>query len=225
MSGSRVPCRSPILASVGKSGCVVGFFLIWGAVYDWTNAHGSDPRRTIHFTRPADVTPWLILPWSAWIYVLGGLALPVLPFFYYWSFQRLRLVLACYAIGSAIAFACYWIWPVSIIRPEYTDGGMGETLLQGVFAVDRPGNCTPSSHVFFAILSALLINRSAARPAVRAAVWLLAAAVSLTTITTGQHYWIDVAAGAALAVVTLEIGNRLVPASRAIACATREVHA
>jgi membrane-associated phospholipid phosphatase len=73
--------------------------------------------------------------------------------------------------------------------------------MREVIAVDGAANCTPSSHVFYAVLAALLVGRGAKRWTTRSAVWVLAVAVSATTITTGQHYFIDVPCGAAAALV------------------------
>ena len=60
------------------------YFVVWAAAYRFTNAYASDPTRTMHLVRPCDVAPGIIQPWTAIIYVFGGLALPLLPFFYNW---------------------------------------------------------------------------------------------------------------------------------------------
>jgi membrane-associated phospholipid phosphatase len=81
-----------------------------------------------------------------------------------------------------------------------------------VFAKDFPGNCFPSSHVFFATLGALLVSRREPRRAVRVATWALAVAVCITTITSGQHYLIDIPGGAAAALFGYTVGRKLTPA-------------
>src|SRR5262249_34531326 len=88
--------------------------------------------------------PRIIQPWTAFLYVFGGLALPLLPFYYNWDWPRLRLVLACYALASALAFVCYWAWPLSIVRPSFEQPGLGDWLMrQGLAGGGRGGQLLP----------------------------------------------------------------------------------
>ena len=181
---------------------IAAFGLVWWAGYSLTNAYAADPSRTIRLVRPCDVLPGVIQPWTAVVYLAGGLALPLLTFYYNWDWPKLRLVLACYALGSALAFLCYCAWPVSIARPSFDGPGLGNWLMRRVLSVDGEGNCFPSSHALYAVLAALLVRHGGAGRPVRALTGLLAAAVCVTTVTTGQHYVLDVAGGAAVAGAT-----------------------
>ena len=98
-----------------------------------------------------------------------------------------------------MSFACYLAWPISMVRPEFGGENVGERLMLWVFEKDQPGNCFPSSHVFFAILGALLVPRARVGLNARFAIWALAIAVCITTITSGQHYFIDIPGGVAAA--------------------------
>jgi len=197
---SRPPVTRPRLWDVAaRVLIVVGFFAVWWAVYLWTNARGSEPGRAVYLTRPYDLVPGIVQPWTAVVYLAGGLALPLLPFWYYREWPRLRFVLACYAVASALAFACYLLWPVGIVRPSYDGPGLGNWLMRHVVEVDDEANCCPSSHVLFAVLPAVLVGRGGAGRPVRLLVWGLAVAVCVTTVTTGQHYALDAAGGAAAA--------------------------
>jgi membrane-associated phospholipid phosphatase len=188
---------------------VLCFFAAWWAAYSWTNARGADPLRAVYLTRPCDLVPNIILPWTAVVYLAGGLALPLLPFFYYREWPRLRFVLAAYAIASALAFACYLLWPLCIVRPAYEGPGLGNWLMRQVVAVDDEANCFPSSHALFAVLPAILVSRGGAGRGMRIFVWALAVAVCLTTVTTGQHYFLDMVGGAAAAVAGYLIARQL----------------
>src|SRR5205807_1003133 len=134
---------------------VVCFFAAWWATYAWTNARGADPSRAVYLTPPRDLIPGILQPWTAVVYLAGGLALPLLPFFYYREWPRLRFVLAAYAIASALAFAGYLLWPLCIERPSYEGPGLGNWLMRHVVAVDDEANCFPSSHALFAVLAAV----------------------------------------------------------------------
>jgi membrane-associated phospholipid phosphatase len=200
-----------MVSNAAKLSIVVVVSAVWFVVYDLTNRHGSDPARMIRLTRPVDIFPAIIQPWTAPIYVFGGAILPLLPFLFHWSWPRLRFVLACYAIASLLAFCCYWLWPVGMLRPAMRGDGTGEALMRLVFAVDKEANCFPSSHVFLAILGAMLVSTGAASRLVRVLTWLLAILVCCTTVTTGQHYFIDILGGIAVALIGFAAARRLLP--------------
>ena len=104
-----------------KLAVVLLFFAAWAILYDRFNHQGADPTRTIRLTRPIDRIAGITQPWTAVIYVFGGIALPLLAFWFHWEWARLRFVLACYTLTSLLAFACYWSWPLGIVRPDFID--------------------------------------------------------------------------------------------------------
>jgi membrane-associated phospholipid phosphatase len=208
------PRRQTWLQALEKAAVVAGFFGLWWWGYDTINAFASDPVRTIHLTNPASVFPWIIQPWTAVIYIIGGAVFPVVPFLYYRSWRGIAFVMACVTATSLLSFAIYWSWPVSMVRPEFAGGTVGERLMLWVFSVDKPANCFPSSHVFFSLLGAHLIDRAGVGRAERWVWWAFAAAVCVTTVTSGQHYFIDVPGGAAVAWAGYTVGYRLVPPAR-----------
>jgi membrane-associated phospholipid phosphatase len=199
--------------TVLKLAAVLLFFAAWIVLYDRTNQHGADPIRTIHLKRPLDQVPGIIQPWTAVIYVFGGLAMPLLPFAFNWTWPRLTFVLLCYTLTSLLAFTCYWLWPLGIIRPVYLGNGIGEQLMRGVFSVDLEANCCPSSHTFYAILGAILVSHGGAGPVTRRLTWALAVAVCVTTVTTGQHYFIDILGGVVAALLGYTAARSLTAAA------------
>src|SRR5258708_30014561 len=116
-----MPLHSPIRmpAVVAKLAVIAAFFVIWSAVYNLTNAHGSAPDRAIYFGRPCDQFPGVIQPWTAVIYLLGGVALPLVPFYLHWRWPGLRFVLTCYTIAAVVSFATDWLVPGVIGPPTF----------------------------------------------------------------------------------------------------------
>jgi membrane-associated phospholipid phosphatase len=208
------PTRPTWPQSLLKATVVAGFFGLWLCVYDMVNAFATDPVRTIHLTNPASVFPWIIQPWTAVIYILGGVIFPLVPFVYYPSWRGIAFVMACVTAASLLAFAIYWAWPVSMDRPEFAGGTLGERLMLWVYSVDKPANCFPSLHVIFAVLGAHLIARAGVGCAGRWFWCAFAVAVSVTTVTSGQHYFIDVPGGVAVALAGYTVGRWLVPPAR-----------
>ena len=204
------------MQNVAKVVVIFFFFAAWSLIYDQVNEHSARPDRTIHLTRPVDRFPGIIQPWTAVIYVFGGIALPLLPFVYNWTWPRLRFVLTCYAVTSMLAFACYWLWPLGIVRPIFLGNSLGERLMRGVFTIDREANCFPSGHTFFATLGGILVWRGGASGAVSRSTWVLAVAVCATTVTTGQHYFIDVTGGVAAALLGYTTTRMLMPPTKRV---------
>jgi membrane-associated phospholipid phosphatase len=192
---------SPVFMIAAKLVLISAFFVLCSIIYGQINEWAFRSPRTRYFPSPREAFPGLIQPWTAIIYVCGGYAAPVLPFFFNWSWPRLRFVLQTYSLSSLIMFASFLAMPVGMRWPAYPGDSLGERLMLAVFAVDLETNCRPSGHAMFAILSAILVTNGGAPPLVRVAVWFLALSICATTITTGQHYYQDVVAGVLTAVL------------------------
>ncbi len=199
-----------LLENILKFTLLILFFSTWWITYDLINRHSAAGPHTIHWFRPVDAYPAIIQPWTAVIYVFGGLLLPVLPFAFNWEKSKFLFVIVCYTITSSIAFNCYLLWPVGMTRPLFTGDSWGEHLMKMVFKVDMEANCFPSSHTFFAVLGALLVSWGGAGRIVRRLTWLLAVAVCVTTVTTGQHYFIDILGGVGAALAGFGAARMLV---------------
>lgn len=191
------------LAAIGMSFALCAFF------YCRINEWAFHSTRTRYFRSPRDAFPGVIQPWTAVVYVFGGYIAPLVPFVYYWSWPRLRFVLRTYSLAVLMMFAVFLIFPVGMRRPLYTGGSFGERLMLTIFAVDRETNCFPSGHTVFAILPAILVSYGGAPRMVQAWVWILTTAICLTTVTTGQHYYMDVPAGAMTAILGFIASLRL----------------
>lgn len=192
-------------SSLLKVAVIAAATLAWVRVYGYLNARGALPGAAVRFRAPLDRFPGLFQPWMAYIYVVGGYALPAAPYLWNWRAARLCRVLAAYTLGSGVLFAFYWIWPVVIDRPAYDGGRLGEAVLRGVAAVDQPANCFPSAHAFYAAAAAALVVLSARSLAVRACIVLIAAVVVLSTVAVGQHYFMDALAGVAVGLLSVVV--------------------
>jgi membrane-associated phospholipid phosphatase len=215
--GANLALRSTWAQVLLKIIVVAGYFGLWFWVYDAVNAFSTDPVRTIHLTNPASIFPWIIQPWTAVIYILGGVVFPLAPFWYYPSWRGLVFVMACITASSLAAFVIYMAWPLSMVRPKFAGDTFGERLMLWVFSVDKPANCFPSLHVIFAVLGAYLIDRAGVGRLARWFWWTFAVSVSVTTVTSGQHYFIDVLGGVAVALAGYFVGRQVAPSVQSIA--------
>lgn len=142
------------------------------------------------------------LPWTVFPYVSAyGLV-----FISFLSLRRahlgrrfLQVLISCVIIAGAM----HWAYPTRYPRerfpiPPDTDV-LSASALSVVHFFDTPSSCLPSLHVATAVLSALLVWRENRRRFWLFSAWALMIAVA--TLSTKQHYLIDVVTGALLAIV------------------------
>lgn len=143
--------------------------------------------------------------WPAMIVIyLGQLVVIGLPFFLLtsrsqWWRAALGLTACC-----AVVLLCHAIWPTHVLRPVATD-----PLLGWLHRVDGRGSAVPSLHAACAVYAAMLMQSLDDVPCgLLVFGWLWLAAVLLSCVSLRQHGWIDLAAGALIAVPIFLLSNR-----------------
>jgi membrane-associated phospholipid phosphatase len=154
--------------------------------------------------------PPRLLPWTAW-----DAAVPFVPqtvwlyftdyFLVPTAFLRVRtigdvrrLVLA-FVVMHVLGCAVHIGWPTTFPRELYpADGpGLATLALSILRAIDQPTSCLPSMHVAGSFLAAFALWR---HPSWQWWTWMFWAwAIALSTLTTKQHYAVDLVSGVALA--------------------------
>jgi len=170
--------------------------------YFWIG-HTTDPASAATLATPLDAAIPFV-PESIWIYaaVYGMIALPI---FVVESPALFRRIALAYVAIVATCLACFWFFPVSSagLRPPLDGVEASAFVLWGLhlnYALDPPVNLFPSLHVAGAAIAALAAGR--VRRAWGVGGWVAVAAVSVAVCTVKQHFWVDAAAGIALAGVS-----------------------
>lgn len=96
-----------------------------------------------------------------------------------------------------VAYPIFLLFPVMSIRQEVPMNTPSEVLLNFIYYVDLPTNCFPSLHVAVSMISAFAIYHKQKIKGVWAIV--LGILISLSTLFTKQHYFVDVISGLLLA--------------------------
>jgi hypothetical protein len=154
------------------------------------------------------------VPWTVWLYgtitwvCLGAwLTIPSRA-----AGARLLATITIAAISCAIVFV---LFPTSFPRELFPLGALDSPSLRELArlrAADSPSNCLPSLHVALAWGIALTFAASfPERRLVHLAAIAWALIISVTTITTKQHFVIDVPSGAAVGVFAWWSARKLVP--------------
>jgi hypothetical protein len=136
-----------------------------------------------------------------------------------WVYRRHRPDFAAFRntlfVANAIAVLVYWLFPTA--PPRLAGVGISDTVSSAtsvdlgggtVSALYNPYAAVPSMHIGFSLIVALTVFRLAGNRAVRIAALAYPAFVLLVIVATGNHFFLDAAAGAlvgltALAAVTL----------------------
>jgi membrane-associated phospholipid phosphatase len=156
----------------------------------------------LHFVQPAQLVPTAIdravpfLEWTIWIYVSYFVILFV-PFLVCRDELRVMHVFYALALNSVLAGAIFLVWPTQVAVQQPSGEGLTGLLWQALLTVDRPVNCVPSLHVANASVCAFALRQEGTEWRYGAPVWL--ALIVLSTLTTKQHFFIDIAAGVLLA--------------------------
>jgi membrane-associated phospholipid phosphatase len=148
------------------------------------------------------------LPWTVFIYV-SDYVLVIFSFFLCRSRDTALRYFCAQMSVIVFATAVHWAVPIAFPRELYPLppdlAALPALALKLVRGFDAATSCMPSLHVADSVLAPLLIRRE--RP--KAFPWLLAwgALIAVSTLTTKQHYLLDVVAGVGLAMVAAAVAD------------------
>jgi membrane-associated phospholipid phosphatase len=165
------------------------------ATYQGVGRYTSDR----HFDLSTSVDAMIpFVPETVWIYFPMFVALiTVGTFADRGIFYR---TLASALLSALLCTAGFLLLPSTFAIPRLAeDGTLTTSFLRWVQSIDVPNNTFPSQHV--ALSFAWALGALAYRRWLGLSLLVVAVAVSITTITTKQHYWIDSPAGIAVAIL------------------------
>lgn len=153
------------------------------------------PLRTpiLLWQSPIDVSlPFLA--WTIWPYIILLFTDYFFPLMIVDS-QHFRVTMRAYAITAAISF-CFWaLLPTTL--PRFGFIPMGDSLSEQAYrlliAMDPPNNCFPSGHISIPTVLFWALAKQWSRW--RVLIWTLFAFLSLSILTTKQHYLLDLIGG------------------------------
>jgi membrane-associated phospholipid phosphatase len=173
-------------------------WLCFGAVfvYAWILYFASNhqtlvPARFLPLTAVDTRTPFL--PWTGWIYA-AVFVMPVFACLAARTDADVRALVFSFAGMITLDTIVFIAYPTVYPRPVFRFVSWTGFPLALVRLGDTPLNCFPSQHVSVAFLTAFYLRRfskSWGTPCL-----LLAIAIAISTLTTKQHYFWDVIAGA-----------------------------
>lgn len=110
------------------------------------------------------------------------------------------------AVASLVSFCVFFFYPTTLPRSPVETEGLTAQAFQFLYSIDTDSNCLPSLHVALACLVALGVAEERSRFRAYAIIW--AGLICISTMTTKQHYFLDVIAGVCVAFVCRAIAKR-----------------
>ena len=147
-------------------------------------------------------------PWTIWVYI-SEYVYYVIAFLSFRNLMNVNKFLYSYLALSLLSCAIFFFWPTVFPRELYPlDASVPDGITKTVFSflrthMDTPANCLPSHHVSSCFLLAFAFyTESKAKFRIYLSWTFL---ISLSTLSTKQHYFYDVVTGFLLAVVFYKI--------------------
>jgi membrane-associated phospholipid phosphatase len=154
------------------------------------------PARQLWWTTVDGAVPFL--PGTVWIY-FSDYVLVAAAFLLQTSWPEVRRYVKTYFVLLVVGAVIHLSWPTVFPRDGFPlDGAtFSARALATLRGVDAATSCLPSMHVAGSYLAAFSLWRH--RPVVFGGFLLWATAVAVSTLTTKQHYLVDIFAGLLLA--------------------------
>lgn len=190
-----LPC---LLSNVSKYWVGLFVLVLNMTLYSVTN---QIPGKGLAFLTPTFIDKAVpLVPWTAWIYA----SYPLL-FLLVYATEKNKGKLSRYLYAALavnlISELIFILWPTAIDRTLFPipgqNGDVSVGLMHLIRKFDNAGNCFPSLHVSTSLLSAFALWRHGSKRFYFALIWAIAIAVS--TMTTKQHFFVDVISGSCLA--------------------------
>ncbi|MCX7944718.1 MAG: phosphatase PAP2 family protein [Deltaproteobacteria bacterium] len=171
-----------------------GVYAFHGLGYMYINSKVKTDR-LYDVSLPIDKAIPLIPEWS-WIYELIFI-FPIFLVLILDTIEEVKRVGFSIIMCDFVAYPIFLMFPVMSVRPEVPMNTASEILLNFIYYIDLPTNCFPSLHVAVSMVSALAIYSKKRIHGL----WALPLGVliSLSTLFTKQHYFLDVVSGLLLA--------------------------
>lgn len=157
-----------------------------------------------HLREPARLEPWAIdraiplIEWTVFLY-LSQFVFLALCIYALKETRTISRTLYSLGLASLLSFIVFTVYPTSLPRTFSVTGGLTAAGFDALYWMDTDSNCFPSLHVALAGLAAMGVAEQNRRLGAAAIIW--AALIALSTMTTKQHYLIDVLGGLAVLIL------------------------
>jgi hypothetical protein len=184
------------------------FVLVWTGIlftgYLLTNHFQMFKPSLLPETFIDKVIPFL--PWTVIPYLL--LILGMYLFVFINHRQDFFTALIALTIAMLLNYVVYTFFPTTFDRPASPESGFALPVYLWLTSIDSPANCLPSNHITTAAVGCWYLMQH--RKGSRGPLLILFPLFAMTTLTTKQHYFVDIPSGMATAFIGIILGNLLI---------------
>lgn len=189
-------------AKTAASAAILGYYL---AGYFALNRIPFDTYHdvpAVPFLDDLPLIPWTVVVYTS-VFLLGGLGIWLLP-----DSRAVWRHVAATIIAFTINYVAFAAYPTRIARAPLPEGAsVWLWVLEGVRGLDAPHTCLPSLHITNCGLAVLALWGTRWGP--WSLLWSLGIAAS--TLTTDQHLFLDLPAGAIPPLIGYAVARRVMP--------------
>ena len=191
--------RAKIACTLG----ILGYYLVgyFGLNRFPFETYHDVPR--VPFFDDLPIIPWTIVVYNS-VFILGALGIWLLP-----DREKIRLYFVSVLLAYTVNYLFFAFVPTHIERaPVPEEGSMWLWAIRLTRSIDGPYTCFPSLHITNCTVAVIGLWGS------RYGRWFLAwtVAIALSTLTTDQHLFLDLPAGAAVACAGAALARRILRA-------------
>jgi hypothetical protein len=178
--------------------------LVNGTGYLWLNHHLRAPTQL--WLTPLDrAIPFL--PWTMWPYLVLFVSDVIFPLVLR-DGRVFRDVVFAYLIAILTNVVIWNLLPTTYPRPAPPSGSsITDAAFRIMVSLDTPNVCFPSGHITIPAVGCWGFLRE--HPRLRVPAWTIFALLSLTILTTKQHYAVDLLGGMGTALFGIAVVQRL----------------
>ncbi len=133
-----------------------------------------------------------LMPWTVWIYAAYYPLIP-LTLFFTWNSPVILPLLICLNISTIFSSLVWKIFPNGVARPTISrDLNINHRVLSLIYSKDRDCNGLPSGHVIHSFIATYFLSLQF--PNLWLVFLVILMSISISTLTTKQHYYIDMVA-------------------------------
>lgn len=163
------------------------------------------PSRAFEFTK---LELWIpFWDWTVWIYFSDY----IFPFAVgYLLHSSLNLSRVCFGffLMTIVTNLTFFFYPVHYTREFYPLNESSSFGMHLIRELDSPLNCFPSAHVAIVVVTLLALQKE--RPQYYLSFLIWAILICISTLTTKQHYLVDVIGGVLVGWICFRVSERLI---------------
>jgi membrane-associated phospholipid phosphatase len=197
---------------------LVAYIVAYVVFYTWPNSFPLFTPKLLPLSPIDEAIPFV--PWTFAIYLSDY----VLALFVICSIREKDRFLSFSRMAFGVLIVCgivFMLFPTAYPRPEYPSdvGPLIRFFMNVVSSLDQPTNCFPSHHVAAAMVATWNIRYRGSKVTMAVMFWSLLIFVS--TLTTKQHYFVDILGGVIVAALVIYLDPKVIRVLQRIQTAPR----